>query len=305
MGAMLVMAVAGGRRFPLVNRVVAMGVLPLEDGLNALLHGGDEAREFWRALTELRTKNRQLTEENQALHSAYIDMVALKKENAILRRLLDYKEANRSRKYVAAKVVAKNFGDLRDVVYINAGRGSGVAVDNAVLTEKGLVGIVDEVYDDYARVLLLTSTNCRVGARVVHTGFDSSGIVYGVHETENIVAMEHIPRDAVVAEGDLVVTNGYSGKHPENILIGKLSPGIMITDFLTSSMGKDGNNQLSDRVKKVYNILGDYPDVIAEFLTRKMIANKKNDVRIEWLTNAKAAGRFMTAGFKKRDFFSK
>lgn len=89
------------------------------------------------------------------------------------------------------------------------------------------------------------------------------------------------------------------------ILIGKLSPGIMITDFLTSSMGKDGNNQLSDRVKKVYNILGDYPDVIAEFLTRKMIANKKNDVRIEWLTNAKAAGRFMTAGFRKRDFFSK
>ena len=222
MGAMLVMAVAGGRRFPLVNRVVAMGVLPLEDGLNALLHGGDEAREFWRALTELRTKNRQLTEENQALHSAYIDMVALKKENAILRRLLDYKEANRSRKYVAAKVVAKNFGDLRDVVYINAGRGSGVAVDNAVLTEKGLVGIVDEVYDEYARVLLLSSTNCRVGARVVHTGFDSSGIVYGVHETENIVAMEHIPREAVVAEGDLVVTNGYSGKHPENILIGKV-----------------------------------------------------------------------------------
>ena len=89
------------------------------------------------------------------------------------------------------------------------------------------------------------------------------------------------------------------------ILIGKLSPGIMITDFLTSSMGKDGNNQLSDRVKKVYNILGDYPDAIAEFLTRKMIANKKNDVRIEWLTTAKAACRFMTAGFKKRDFFSK
>lgn len=88
-----------------------------------------------------------------------------------------------------------------------------------------------------------------------------------------------------------------------NIQVGKLSPGIMITGFLTSSNGKDGSNQLSDKVKKVYNILGDYPDVIAEFLVKKMIANTKNGERIEWLTGGKAFWRFMTAGFNKRDFF--
>lgn len=89
-----------------------------------------------------------------------------------------------------------------------------------------------------------------------------------------------------------------------NVIVGKLSPGIMITDFLTSSNGKDGANKLSDKVKKVYNILGDYPDVIGAFLVKKMVENTKNDVRIEWLTNGKAALRFMTAGFNKRDFFS-
>lgn len=89
-----------------------------------------------------------------------------------------------------------------------------------------------------------------------------------------------------------------------NIVVGKLSPGIMITDFLTSSNGKDGSNQLSDRVKKVYNILGDYPDVIGKHMVDGMLKNTKNDVRIEWLTNRKAAWRFMTAGFNKRDFFS-
>ncbi len=251
LGAMLVMAVAGGRRFPLINRVVATGVLPLEDGLNVLLHGGDEAREFWRALTELRTKNKQLTAENQVLRNAYIDMVDLKKENAVLRRLLDYKETNRTRKYVAAKVVAKNFGDLRDSVYINVGRNGGVAVDNAVLTEKGLVGIVDETYDEYARVLLLTSANCRVGARALHTGFDSSGIVYGVHETENIVAMEHIPRDAVVAEGDLVVTNGYSGKHPENILIGK----VVSVQMDAAHLMWEADVELSERIVGLERVL--------------------------------------------------
>ena len=59
------------------------------------------------------------------------------------------------------------------------------------------------------------------------------------------------------------------------------------------------------KTKKVYNILGDYPDVIAKFLVEKMIENKKNGVRINWLTNRKAAFRFMTSSFNKRNFFLK
>ena len=96
-----------------------------------------------------------------------------------------------------------------------------------------------------------------------------------------------------------VKVNGF------NIIVGKLSPGIMITDFLTSSNGQDNTTELSDKVKKVYNILGDYPDVIAEFLVDGMIKNKKNDKQIAWLTTGKSMIRFMTAGFNKRDFFSK
>ena len=58
------------------------------------------------------------------------------------------------------------------------------------------------------------------------------------------------------------------------IQIGKLSPGIMITDFITHSMGNE-SFELPEKTRKVYNILGDYPDVIAKFLVSKMINNKK------------------------------
>lgn len=87
------------------------------------------------------------------------------------------------------------------------------------------------------------------------------------------------------------------------IVIGKLSPGIMITDFLTSSKGQKDAYELEEKTKKVYNILGDYPDVIAKFLVTKIIENRKTNIRIEWLTSKKAAWRFMTAGFSKRNFF--
>ena len=49
--------------------------------------------------------------------------------------------------------------------------------------------------------------------------------------------------------------------------------------------------------------MGDYPDKVAEYLVKEMLANTKNGAHIQWLTGPKIAWRFMTAGFKKRDFF--
>jgi len=87
------------------------------------------------------------------------------------------------------------------------------------------------------------------------------------------------------------------------VIVGKLSPGIMITDFITNALGNKQKIELPEKTKKVYNILGDYPDVVAKFLVEGMLKNTKNNAKIEWLTNRKAAWRFMTAAFNKRDFF--
>ena len=88
------------------------------------------------------------------------------------------------------------------------------------------------------------------------------------------------------------------------VIVGRLSPGIMITDFTVRALGDKEAIELPEKTKKVYNILGDYPDVVADFLVEKVIANTRNNVHIEWLTGGKAMWRFMTAGFSKRDFFS-
>ena len=86
------------------------------------------------------------------------------------------------------------------------------------------------------------------------------------------------------------------------VIVGKLSPGIMITDFTTHSLVNDAI-ELSDKTKKVYNILGDTPDTVGKYLVDNMVKNTKNNVKINWLTNRKAFVRFLTAGFNKRDFF--
>ena len=88
-----------------------------------------------------------------------------------------------------------------------------------------------------------------------------------------------------------------------NVCIGKITPGIMITNFINTSLGDGEHIELDEKTKKIYNILGDYPETIANFMVDKIINNKKNHVKFAWLTNKRAAIRFITSPFNKRNFF--
>lgn len=87
------------------------------------------------------------------------------------------------------------------------------------------------------------------------------------------------------------------------VLVGKITPGIMITNFIHTSLGNGEKIELSEKTKKVYNILGDYPETIANYMVDRIIRNKKNNAKIAWLTSRRATWRFMTSPFNKRDFF--
>lgn len=85
------------------------------------------------------------------------------------------------------------------------------------------------------------------------------------------------------------------------IIAGRLSPGMMLTDFITKTPDGDQSEVISDeKFRKIFNILADKPNTVAEFFIPRMLNNTKNDVQITWLTNRKAASRFVTASFRKR-----
>ncbi len=87
------------------------------------------------------------------------------------------------------------------------------------------------------------------------------------------------------------------------VCVCRLTPGIMITNFISSANGGKTKIDLPEKTKKVYNILGDYPETIVNYCVPRMIKNTKNNKRIMWLTNRRAFKRFLFAGFNKRDFF--
>jgi NAD(P)-dependent dehydrogenase (short-subunit alcohol dehydrogenase family) len=83
--------------------------------------------------------------------------------------------------------------------------------------------------------------------------------------------------------------------------MGYLSPGIVVTDLLVEDYADDPERWV--KVQKTFNILGDTVETVTPYLVDGVLKTDKHGARVAWLTTAKAAGRFATAGFKKRNLF--
>ena len=90
--------------------------------------------------------------------------------------------------------------------------------------------------------------------------------------------------------------------HGSGVIAGRLSPGMMLTDFITKTPeGKPAKVIEDMRFRRIFNILADKPETVAAFLVQKMIANNKNGRHIVWLTNMKVLYRFLTGFFIRRN----
>jgi len=86
------------------------------------------------------------------------------------------------------------------------------------------------------------------------------------------------------------------------VRVGRLSPGMMLTDFITKTSDGEPSPVTGERsFRTVFNILADKPETVAAFLVPRMLRNRKGDSHIVWLTGAKAAFRFVRSAFVKRD----
>jgi NADP-dependent 3-hydroxy acid dehydrogenase YdfG len=86
------------------------------------------------------------------------------------------------------------------------------------------------------------------------------------------------------------------------VKIGRLSPGMMLTDFITKTPTGEASSVTQDnQFKRVFNTLGDKPETVAKFFVPRILSNTKQDAHLMWLTNLKSTKRFLMAGFVKRD----
>ncbi|MEK6256289.1 MAG: SDR family oxidoreductase [Chloroflexota bacterium] len=86
------------------------------------------------------------------------------------------------------------------------------------------------------------------------------------------------------------------------VIVGAISPGMLITDLVTDQMNPDAED--GERLKRIMNIIADRVETVAPWLAARILANEKNGVSIRWLTRGKLLWRFVSAPFNKRDLFA-
>ena len=84
------------------------------------------------------------------------------------------------------------------------------------------------------------------------------------------------------------------------VMAGRLSPGMMLTDFITKSPDGEKSPVMENKsFKFVFNALGDRPETVASFFIPRILANTKNNALIAWLTNTKTMWRFIISPLNK------
>jgi len=117
---------------------------------------------------------------------------------------------------VPARVVLKDDLGCFKTIVINRGTRDKLTVNMAVVAGAGLVGKIIETGCAYSRVLLVIDKSFKAGARLHQSRI--TGLIEGGGANE--VVLNYLPRDAVVNEGEKVITSGMGGVFPAGYLIG-------------------------------------------------------------------------------------
>jgi rod shape-determining protein MreC len=213
-----------------VNEAVAPILEILSQPIDAVARVAEQVQS-WIALHD---ENERLYRDRERLLQWQTVARHLEAENATLRQLLKFVPEPDAR-FVTARVIADSGGAFAHSLLLSAGASSGVGKGQAVVTGEGLVGRIAGVGDGAARVLLITDLNSRIPVLV---GSDRTRAILA-GDNSNRPKLLYLKPDAVIAEGDQVVTSGHAGAFPPGLAIGavaSVSDGeIRVTPFVERS----------------------------------------------------------------------
>ena len=169
-------------------------------------------------VASLRQRNAELEADVAKLQTQIIDLQQQVTETDILSALVDFARANPAYTYKAAAVIGRDPSPFLRYVIINVGSNGGVLPGMPVVTEKGLVGRVDAVIAEAARVQLVTDAASAVNVRMQTS--DAEAMLVG--SITGDLSLDMIPQDANIQIGDVVLTSGLGGDYPTNMLVGQV-----------------------------------------------------------------------------------
>ncbi|TXK73578.1 rod shape-determining protein MreC [Mesonia sp. HuA40] len=164
----------------------------------------------------LKKDNKLLVEENLDLRKQLLEAQTILKERGSVQLNISDSVYELS----SGRVVANRYNHLDNYLLVNKGEKDSIQVDLGVITQKGIVGIVEQTAQNHSRVISILNSQIAVNVKLKKS--NHFGTLTWNGENPQIIQVEDIPRLADVKKGDTITTEGRSLIFPPNLPVGKV-----------------------------------------------------------------------------------
>lgn len=176
--------------------------------------------------SESLSTRRQLQEDNASLRTQLMmlntqlqTLESLEAENRRLRALLDSSFQVGKRTMLIAELLAVDMDPYRHQVELNKGGLDHLFEGQPLLDSEGVMGQLIHVSPFTSTAMLITDPSHAIPVQINRTGLRT--IALGTGSTDRLELL-HIPNNADVQIGDLLVTSGLGGRFPQGYPVGEI-----------------------------------------------------------------------------------
>ncbi len=160
----------------------------------------------------LKSQNALLAEENNRLNT----LLTNNQINTISQ--LQNKSSIVKFEYTTGNVIRNSYNLSNNFLLINKGEKDSIKQDYGVCSSKGIIGIIDNISNNYATVISILNTKSRISAQLQKTNHYGSLTWDG--NSPSIIQLTDVEKVAPVTKGDTIVTSGRSSIFPKGIPVG-------------------------------------------------------------------------------------
>lgn len=210
-------------------------ITPLQQGVNDIGKWVENKVLIFGDVKELRAENTELKGEVTNLQNEIGKKESELAELQTLRDLYDLDELYPDYEKTAARVFSVNSSGWFNEFYIDKGLNDDIYEGCNVLCDDGLLGIVVESYDNYARVRAIIDDRANVTGEIGSAGYICN--VEGSLQTmdDGYLLATDIDKNAIISEGDKIITSSVSDRYLYGITIGYVTSVEQDSNNLTQS----------------------------------------------------------------------
>lgn len=154
------------------------------------------------------------------LQSQLVDYENLKRQNELYKDFLGVKEEHKDFKFVEASVIGRDSADIYKSFTVSKGTVNGIAVGDAVMYGKYLVGVVDKAYPTYSVIKTILDPDFSVSAYEIISNEISYVTGNATLAKDNKCKMANLDAATKITNESIICTAGIGGTVPKGLIIG-------------------------------------------------------------------------------------